>query len=338
MLDPGKQLTVLVTGAGGVYGEATVANLRHSALPVFIWGADTRWNGSGALCADRPLQLPLIGSPDYIPRLVSHIRQYHVNAVFICSGAEIKALAPQRDVLERETGATFILPDASLYHLCSDKFQTVELLSSKGFDYPNTILSSEFDKITPFIAEVGFPFIAKPRYGQGSRGIRLCQSPQDAEDIASIGEEYVFQELIGDDDHEYTVGVVATETGDVLSSIVLRRWLKHGQTLACEVVVDKPLISEYSEAIARELRPRGYVNIQLRLRRDRPVAFEINGRVSSSTGFRRVAGVNEPELILRYYLFGEKPPRPIPQPVAMVRGWQESIVSPEVWAAAAPAL
>ena len=83
----------------------------------------------------------------------------------------------------------------------------------------------------------------------------------------------MFQELIGDDDHEYTVGVVATDDGEVLGSIALRRWLSGGQTGACEVV-ESEAITEYAEAIARELRPRGYLNIQLRLRRERPVAFE----------------------------------------------------------------
>jgi carbamoyl-phosphate synthase large subunit len=95
--------------------------------------------------------------------------------------------------------------------------------------------------------------------------------------------------------------------------------------------VESPLITAYAEALGAQLQPRGYVNIQLRMRNDRPVAFEINARVSSSTGFRALAGVNEPELILRRYLLNENPPRPKAKMIAMVRGFSERIVEAAIW-------
>ena len=323
-------LVVLVTGAGGVYGDATIRNLRRSSLPTYVIGADTEWQAAGALVADKAIVLPPVDAPTYASRLIAIVEENAVNAVFISSGTEIRTLASRRDELERKTKALFILPSPTLYKMASDKLATVEFLAAHGFDYPVTVTSKGISTIQPFINRVGFPVMAKPRFGQGSRGLIVCYSAKDLPGVIALEEEYVLQEFLGDEDHEYTVGVLATEKGDVLASIALRRWLKGGQTAAAEVV-ESPLITAYAEALGAQLQPRGYVNIQLRMRNDRPVAFEINARVSSSTGFRALAGVNEPELILRRYLLNENPPRPKAKMIAMVRGFSERIVEAAIW-------
>lgn len=330
-----RRLVVLVTGAGGVYGEATVASLRRCSLDVRIIGADRHWHAPGSLASDVPVVLPNVDAPDYVARLVDVARTHAVDAVFVCSGTEIRALVDERDRLERETGACFVLPGAALYRLASDKLETSRFLAAGGLAHPETVLSTNEEEVHELARRVGYPLFAKPRFGQGSRGLFVCRSPDDVARVRALGEPYVFQELIGDDDHEYTVGVVGTEEGEVLGSIVLRRWLAAGQTGAC-VVEESAEIGAYAEAIAARARPRGYLNVQLRLRGGRPVAFELNARVSSSTGFRTLAGFNEAELLLRRYVLGETPARPTVSRIAMARGLQERVVDPAVWSLAAP--
>lgn len=326
---------VLVTGAGGVFGDATVRNLQHSSLRTYVIGADIVWHASGVLSANKSIVLPRVDDPAYIDQLVNAVRTNRVDVVFVSSGTEIRELAPRRDELERESQAIFILPSADLYQMASDKLKTVNFLASHGFDYPATITTKGSDEVGAFTEQVGFPLIAKPRFGSGSRGLALCSSIEDVNRIVALEEEYVLQQAIGDEDHEYTVGVIATEEQNVLASITLRRWLRGGQTEAAEVV-DIPSISTYAESLGAKLRPRGYVNIQLRMLKERPIAFEVNARISSSTGFRALAGVNEPELILRKYLLKENPPRPNAEPIVMVRGWSERLVDRANWKDVAP--
>src|ERR1700759_4105207 len=107
-------IAVLVTGAGGVYGEATIGNLRRSDLALRIVGADTRWQAPGVLVSDVPVTLPLVRDPAFATKLEEIVKREGVKIVFVCSGTEIKALAPRRDELERATGATFILPTTEL--------------------------------------------------------------------------------------------------------------------------------------------------------------------------------------------------------------------------------
>ena len=87
-------IPVLVTGAGGVYGEATIANLRRSELPLRIVGADTRWQAPGLLVSDVPVTLPLVRDSSFMTKLEEVIAREKVKIVFVCSGTEIKALAP----------------------------------------------------------------------------------------------------------------------------------------------------------------------------------------------------------------------------------------------------
>lgn len=322
------RLDVLVTGVGGVYGDATVQSLRRSTLDVRVVGADLHWHAPGALTADVPAVLPPVAAENYADELVALVKRHRAKAVFVCSGTEIRALARRRDELERASGALFVLPSAESYELASDKLETARWLEKMGFAFPATCSSA--DELPPPL-----PLMAKPRFGQGSRGLAICRTAEDVARIRAIGEDYVLQELLGDDEHEYTVGVIATEEGLCLGSIVLRRWLAAGQTGACEVVASAAIAS-YAEDIAKALRPRGYVNVQIRLRGDAPVAFEINARVSSSTGFRTLAGFNEAELVLRHYLLGETPPRPTVREIAMVRGYSERVVDAALWKATAP--
>ena len=170
----------------------------------------------------------------------------------------------------------------------------------------------------------------KPRAGRGSRGIRRCYDMAQLCQAMSGAGPMIAQRLIGDEDHEYTVGVLGTENGDILGSITLRRYLKDGITSAAEVVDDTE-IRRYAEQIVSVLRPRGYCNVQLRLDDRRPCAFEVNGRISSSTAFRALAGFNEPEILIRHYLLGESPEPYSPRIIRMVRALEERIVDDDRW-------
>lgn len=323
-------LTVIITGAGGTYGLGTIANLRRSNLPLRLIGVDSAWNAAGLFQTDTAVVLPPVNSPAYEEAFVDLCRRENVSAVFITSGVEIRRLAGRREELEKKSGTLLILNSEEIVALTSDKLKTAESLAAWGFSAPLTALASSSKDVENLRLQRGFPLIAKPRFGKGSHGIKMIQDIDMLSSIENESEPYVIQEFIGDADHEYTAGVVGFEDGNVLGSIVLRRWLKAGQTMACETDANSE-ISAYVEAIAAKIKPRGYLNIQLRLRDGSPCAFEINGRVSSSTAFRGLAGFNEPDLILRALVLKEAPERPRVRDVKMVRGLTEWIVDEVRW-------
>lgn len=323
-------LNAMVTGAGGVFGHGTVAALKGAALEVRTIAVDCKASASGLYLADEAYVIPEADDPHYAPRLVDLCRQHKVDVVFVTSGFEIPVIAALREGLEADTGAVFIVNSPEMLAITNDKWATCQALSEAGLSAPLSTVDTTADALRNFTQMAGFPVVVKPRRGQGSRGVRVCDDLGEVIQAMNGDKPMIAQRAIGDSDHEYTVGVLGVEEGEILGSITLRRYLKGGITGAAEVIEDES-IRRYAEAVARLLRPRGYCNVQLRLDGDTPCAFEINGRVSSSTAFRALAGFNEPEILIRYYLLGERVTPPPPRRLRMVRAYEERIVDDERW-------
>jgi len=60
------------------------------------------------------------------------------------------------------------------------------------------------------------------------------------------------------------------------------------------------------EHVGRFFKSRGPLNVQLRLDGDRVVVFEVHARFSGTTPIRADAGFNEPDVMLRNFLDGER--------------------------------
>jgi carbamoyl-phosphate synthase large subunit len=85
----------------------------------------------------------------------------------------------------------------------------------------------------------------------------------------------------------------------------MRRELKGGQTYKAFVDEFKTVRSS-GEEVAKKLGGRGPVNIQSRLVGGQPKVFEINPRLSASCPIRAFAGVNEPDILYRSIVLGER--------------------------------
>ena len=58
--------------------------------------------------------------------------------------------------------------------------------------------------------------------------------------------------------------------------------------------------------VAKKIKSTGPINIQLRLNKNGdPLIFEINPRFSGSAPMRAIAGFNEPDMILRNFVYNE---------------------------------
>jgi carbamoyl-phosphate synthase large subunit len=113
------------------------------------------------------------------------------------------------------------------------------------------------------------------------------------------------QEYIDSSD-EFTVGVMSSPKGEILSSIALRRNLnsKLSRSMAYgNRIISSgwsqgrieafPMICRQAEKIALALGSSWALNIQGRVRNDQFIPFEINPRHSGTSYFRALSGVNE---------------------------------------------
>jgi carbamoyl-phosphate synthase large subunit len=131
----------------------------------------------------------------------------------------------------------------------------------------------------------------------------------------------LLQEYVESPDEEYTVGVLISKTGELIDSIVIhrrllglslgthRQWDGHtyalstGYSQGC--IVKHPRLQEVCEQLALKIGVRGPLNIQCRISPRGVTILEVHPRFSGTTSIRAEVGFNEPDTLIRNYLFSE---------------------------------
>jgi len=293
-------LSVLVTGAGSVYGLGIIKALKASVLPIEIIAIDTNPYSLGLFFTDKSFIAPRAADEESYYMFIENLcKDYQIKAIFIGSTAELSFYAKNRESLERSTGAKVFVNSPTVLELCTDKWLTMCHLSRSGFQIPATIRYPEdADILSSFIKNTGFPLIVKPRGGRGSVGVVLIQDEQQLLEHVKGKKSLIIQEYLPDEEQEFTVGICMNQKGKVISKIALRRYLQEGVSIAA-VSDGYHDIADYCARVASTLGAYGAINIQLRLKDGMPIIFEINPRFSSSTGMRLLFGINEPESLIR---------------------------------------
>jgi len=116
--------------------------------------------------------------------------------------------------------------------------------------------------------------------------------------------DYCVQELLGDDNSEYTIACYVDKSGKAHQTLIMHRHLKHGTTFMAEIVQDDAIRKE-CEKICERFKPQGPLNIQLRMHHGKPVCFELNVRFSGTTPIRSQWGYNDVEAMIREYVLNE---------------------------------
>ena len=133
-----------------------------------------------------------------------------------------------------------------------------------------------------------YPVILKPRFGQGSKGIKIVSTKKEL-DLYEKG--LVWQELLLPDNQEYTCPIYFNKSKE-LRMLVIKRHLKGGMTYSGKIAINKK-IEKYLQEVVSFLKVSGAINIQLRLTKKGPLLFEINPRLSGTIVFRDKIGFQD---------------------------------------------
>lgn len=293
-------LSVLVTGAGSVYGLGIIKALKASALPLEIIAIDINPYSLGLFFSDKSFIAPRAAAEESYYMFIENLcKDHQIKAIFIGSTQELSFYAKNRESIEMSTGAKVFVNSPAVLELCTDKWLTMCHLSRSGFQIPESIRYPEdASMLSSFIKSAGFPLIVKPRGGRGSEGVVLLQDNEQLLEHVKGKKSLIIQEYLTDVEQEFTVGICINGEGKVISKIALRRYLQEGLSIAA-VSDGYNGIADYCAVVASTLGAYGAINIQLRLKDGMPVIFEINPRFSSSTGMRLLFGVNEPDSLIR---------------------------------------
>jgi carbamoyl-phosphate synthase large subunit len=301
--------TILVSGASGIVGYGVLRSLRKSGLELKLIGT-TIYNDSVAegFC-DVFEQAPLTKDPGYIDWLLGVIKKHRID--FIIPGIEADMYKWIEHVPELEgSGTNVLLNNISLITLCKDKWAFYNSLKKLGSTiHIDTSLNSNYNYL---VNTFGLPFLLKPRYGFGSKGIvRIEKAETFIKYQSDIGAVLMAQPIVGNDNEEYTTSAFCDGTGGYYAIMTLRRKLSIEGFTEKAVVVSIDEINATVSILCRYFNPIGPTNFQFRKYGNKLKLLEINPRISSSTSIRSAFGYNESQMAIEYYLENRKPKQPV---------------------------
>ena len=313
---------VLVTAVGGNIGQGVVKALRAGRRDYFIVGADMEPRSAGFSIVDRPAVTPGAGDPALAAMLIDLIRAERLEAIFVCSPAELEFFSREQASLETATGVRVLVNPASVIRIGQDKYETAVFLAERGFAGPETALASDRAAVDRVIERWGFPLIVKPRGGWTAVNVFRLDTREAIDAARVLVPDLVVQRYLPDAGEEFTAGVVGSAASGAFAWISLRRDLVQGTTYRTELAQD-PAVGARMVALAQALGVEGTCNFQFRLVDGQPLVFEINPRFSGTSGIRYLYGFNDPEMVFEHACLGQPIEQPALRPGVVMRYWNE---------------
>lgn len=312
-----RMKNILVSGASGIVGYGILRSLKKSGKALRLFGTTIYEDSVAQGFCDIFEKAPPTNDVSYISWLLGIIEKHSID--LIIPGIEADMFKWAENISEIESkGSQILLNDTRLISLCKDKWLFYE--NFKKYNSPNLIDSSLETDFDILVSKFGLPFILKPRCGFGSKGIVIV----DSEVIFlkhqhNIGHNLMAQQIVGNNDEEFTTSVFCNETGNFNAIITLKRKLsKDGFTEKAEVIqMDE--IGDVVKGLCDLYKPAGPTNFQFRKHENVFKLLEINPRISSSTSIRTAFGYNESLMAVEYYLENKEPVQPRIKPGKAVR-------------------
>lgn len=321
-------IRVLVTGvSGGSIGEQVYKTLKYGKHKYEITTTNTKRSAMSAVKADHFEVLPPANADEYISALKKLINRYEIQFLIPGSEPELIKISENYDCF---TGcrAKILMNRPDVIHTCVNKHLTFGFLTKHGFVVPATFTPSDTDMSEEF--PIQFPCIVKPaRGGGGSASAFIAQDREELiffiRYLVKNNYQPLVQEYIASAESEYTVGVLHNPEGKLIGTAVLLRQITAGlsnrlkvknrtkrqdmgETLAISSGISQGRLVSFepvrhqAEAMAKALGSTGPLNIQGRWDGRNFIPFEINPRFSGTSPMRAMAGFNEPELLMEWYL------------------------------------
>lgn len=295
--------TILVTGVGAIIGYGVIKSLRKSDYDVKIIGMDIYDDAVGQHWCDCFEKAVLASSKEYPCFLKKLILKHNIDLVIPCIEQDIDRMSDEKRFFS-DLNVKFVLPSEKLNNCTKDKWLTYLELKKVDFPAIKSYINGDYETISN---EIGTKMLLKPRNSYASKGIFIIENKEDfLYWQKKTKDNFMVQEIVGDDENEYTVAVFGNGDGIAFNKITLQRKLSADGATAKAMVVENSKLNQAIDNITRVFKPLGPTNYQFRYHKDEFLLLEINPRISSSTSIRTAFGYNEAQMCIEFYLENKK--------------------------------
>lgn len=317
-------MKIAVTGVGGGVGQSIMKALTISSLPVDIYPVDVQPLSAGLFRGVQGLVLPKPEMPGALEVWENCFKEHGIEVIIPGSDHDVVPLASVRDDWEFRGICKALVSDPGLVKVCRDKALAHQRMQSEVIPVPKSAWDLSLKEAVSWAKSTGYPVVIKPRSGFASQNVHIVSDEEELNFYFPRTPNPILQEHLSlpDKEEEYTCAVFVDREGSPVGTFMARRELSAGTTYRAEVNF-WPEIHELLLKIGAALRPRGPMNVQLRMTERGPVPFELNIRCSGTAAIRAYFGYNEPEMLLRHFVMGEQLAAPKHRTGYVFRYWNE---------------
>jgi carbamoyl-phosphate synthase large subunit len=327
--------TILITSVGSLVGQSILDSLENRRQNLRIVGTNSDASAWGNFrCETAYLVRPAVDRTAFAKDLSSVIEREAPDVIIPGRDDDIELLGRLRDRLYPDSGA-FLCGHSDFAAVMADKVRSWHFARDKALPFAPTVETGLPDSLRDALSlgnQYGFPLIAKPRYGNGTRGVRLVVNADQLQRIAGL-RDYAIQPFIGDkpeceldtscglpffwevpEQALFGAQILIGRDASVLDTCLFQLIMVMGRCEGMTLIKDPRLLAvahQYADA-AIQAGWIGILNVQMKKRSDQTyTAIEMNGRFSGSTSGRRFFGFDEVRIMLNAWL-GESfiPPHP----------------------------
>ncbi len=326
-------IRIAVSSVGSLVGQNILDSLQGRRQRIEVVGINSEAAAASNFRCDRAYLAPPAASGNvYLERLASVLRDERPDLVLPGRDDDVPALAQLKEAQPQQSSCLPVGP-LHLALILGDKWASREFARAHDLPYVDSAPADDAAAVGRLLASHGYPLIAKPRQGNGSRGIRIVFDDRQRQAIAALP-GYLLQPYLEPEAALMSWRDLARDGTPLFHAPTLQQIAcqaiigpdRRMRGLLCTVVelvmgrleptwrLDDPGVAEVARRYAEALAAEGWVGaLNLQGRRDGDGifnVFELNGRLTGGTTARLHLGLDEVALLVEAFAGCRLPPRP----------------------------
>ena len=270
--------------------------------------------------ADHSVVTPLIYDKEYIDFLLTYCREYKISVIISLFDVDLPILAKNKDRFA-QIGVRVLVSDSDVINVCNDKWETYTYLCSHGINVPKTYLTLESAYEAIQIGKIDYPLILKPRWGMGSIAVMKADNQQELEVFyrkikkeiqksylkyesnEDISKAILIQEVLNG--QEYGLDVINDLEGNYQNTIVKQKYAMRSGETDCALTVRWEEADKLGKTLSILLHHIGNLDVDVFKVEEKIYVLEMNARFGGGYPFSHLAGVDLPQAIIDWMMYGE---------------------------------